>query len=81
MRGLALGNRSFDWHYIEPGKTGAERLHRSFNSRLRDECLNEHVFLTLLRRARPSKRGVTTTITCGRTAARRLDTNEFALLK
>jgi putative transposase len=36
-----------DWHYIEPGKPVQNAFIESFNSRLRDECLNEHVFLTL----------------------------------
>jgi len=35
------------WHYIEPGKPVQNAFIESFNSRLRDECLNEHVFLTL----------------------------------
>jgi putative transposase len=36
-----------EWHYIEPGKPVQNAFIESFNSRLRDECLNEHVFLTL----------------------------------
>ncbi len=36
-----------DWHYIEPGKPVQNAFIESFNSRLRDECLNEHVFLNL----------------------------------
>jgi putative transposase len=36
-----------DWHYIEPGKPVQNAFIESFNSKLRDECLNEHVFLTL----------------------------------
>jgi putative transposase len=35
------------WHYIEPGKPVQNAFVESFNSKLRDECLNEHVFLTL----------------------------------
>src|ERR1700724_3869062 len=35
------------WHYIEPGKPMQNAFIESFNSRLRDECLNEHVFLSL----------------------------------
>ena len=35
------------WHYIEPGKPVQNPFIESFNSRLRDECLNEHVFLSL----------------------------------
>jgi putative transposase len=35
------------WDYIEPGKPVQNAFIESFNSKLRDECLNEHVFLTL----------------------------------
>ena len=35
------------WHYIEPGKPVQNAFIESFNSRLRDECLNEHVFQSL----------------------------------
>jgi putative transposase len=35
------------WHYIEPGKPVQNAFVESCNSKLRDECLNEHVFLTL----------------------------------
>jgi putative transposase len=35
------------WHYIEPGKPVQNAFIESFNSRLRDECLNEHLFLSL----------------------------------
>jgi len=35
------------WHYIEPGKPVKNAFVESFNGRLRDECLNEHVFLSL----------------------------------
>lgn len=36
-----------EWHYIAPGKPMQNAFIESFNSRLRDECLNEHVFLSL----------------------------------
>ena len=38
-----------EWHYIAPGKTINTRMasSRSFNGRLRDECLNEHLFASL----------------------------------
>jgi hypothetical protein len=36
-----------DWHYIAPGKPVQNAFVESFNSRLRDECLNEHIFLSL----------------------------------
>jgi putative transposase len=35
------------WHYIQPGKPVQNAFMESFNSRLRDECLNEHVFMSL----------------------------------
>jgi putative transposase len=35
------------WHYIEPGKPMQNAFIESFNSKLRDECLNEYVFTTL----------------------------------
>src|SRR2546426_12199617 len=34
-------------HFIEPGKPVQNAFVESFNGRLRDECLNEHWFLTL----------------------------------
>jgi putative transposase len=36
-----------EWHYIAPGKPVQNALVESFNGRLRDECLNEHVFRSL----------------------------------
>lgn len=36
-----------DWRYIAPGKPAQNAFIESFNSRLRDECLNEHIFLSL----------------------------------
>ncbi len=44
---LRWATRRVAWHYIEPGKPVQNAFIESFNSRLRDECLNEHVFLTL----------------------------------
>jgi putative transposase len=35
------------WHYIAPGKPQQNGFAESFNGRLRDECLNEHVFSSL----------------------------------
>ena len=35
------------WHYIQPGKPIQNAFIESFNSKLRDECLNEHAFLSL----------------------------------
>ncbi len=36
-----------EWHYIALGKPMQNAFVESFNGRLRDECLNEHVFTTL----------------------------------
>jgi putative transposase len=44
---LRWASGRLDWHYIERGKPMQNAFVESFNSRLRDECLNEHVFLTL----------------------------------
>ena len=33
-----------EWHYIAPGKPQQNGFVESFNGRLRDECLNEHLF-------------------------------------
>ena len=35
------------WHYIAPGKPIQNGFVESFNGRLRDECLNEHLFAGL----------------------------------
>jgi putative transposase len=44
---LRWATRSIAWHYIEPGKPVQNAFIESFNSKLRDECLNEYVFTTL----------------------------------
>jgi putative transposase len=36
-----------EWHYIAPGKPQQNGFVESFNGRLRDECLNEHLFPSL----------------------------------
>ncbi|MGQ0741900.1 MAG: IS3 family transposase [Alphaproteobacteria bacterium] len=36
-----------EWHYIAPGKPTQNGFVESFNGRLRDECLNEHLFASL----------------------------------
>jgi putative transposase len=41
--------RGVEWHYIAPGKPMQNGLVESFNGRLRDECLNEHLFSSLSR--------------------------------
>lgn len=39
--------RAVAWHYIAPGKPMQNGFVESFNGRLRDECLNEHLFSNL----------------------------------
>jgi putative transposase len=39
--------RAVEWHYIAPGKPMQNGLVESFIGRLRDECLNEHLFPSL----------------------------------
>lgn len=40
-------DRRIDWHYIAPGKPQQNGYVESFNGRLRDECLNETLFVSL----------------------------------
>jgi len=40
-------DRKVDWHYIAPGKPMQNGFVESFNGRMRDECLNEHLFESL----------------------------------
>ena len=37
-------DRKVGWHYIAPGKPMQNGFVESFNGRMRDECLNEHLF-------------------------------------
>jgi putative transposase len=46
-----------EWHYIAPGKPMQNGFVESFNGRLRDECLNEHLFANL-KRSSPDHRGM-----------------------
>ena len=39
--------RGVEWHYIAPGKPMQNVFVESYNGRLRDECLNEHLFANL----------------------------------
>ena len=41
------GENEIEWHYIAPGKPMQNAFMESFNGKLRDECLNEHVFASL----------------------------------
>ena len=59
-----------EWHYIAPGKPMQNGFVESFNGRLRDECLNEHLFANLPAGAhRSSKNGGSTTTPTDRTRA------------
>jgi putative transposase len=48
--------RGVYWHYIAPGKPMLNGFVESFNGRLRDECLNEHLFTNLKGGAPPDNR-------------------------
>lgn len=37
-------DRKVEWHYIAPGKPMQNGFVESFNGRMRDECLKEHLF-------------------------------------
>ena len=41
------GGRQVEWHYIAPGKPTQNAFVESFNGRLRDECRNETLFISL----------------------------------
>ena len=47
MAQCCAGQRALAWRYIEPGKPVQNAFVESFNSKFRDHCLNEYVFLTL----------------------------------
>ena len=61
--------RGIEWHYIAPGKPMQNGFVESFNGRLRDECLNEHLFANPPRLARSSRNGGSTTTPTDRTRA------------
>jgi Integrase core domain len=42
------GGEVIDWHYIAPGKPQQNAFVESFIGRLRDECLNETLFSSLI---------------------------------
>ena len=39
--------RGVEWHYIAPGKPTQNAFAESFQGRMRDECLNEHLFFSM----------------------------------
>lgn len=57
-----------EWQYIAPGEPRQNSFIEVFNGRLRDECLNEHLFPSLAA-ARRIIEAVRTTTRCVRTAA------------
>ncbi len=48
------------WHFIAPGKPMQNGFCESFNGRMRDELLNESLFLVLITPGRRSRPGSTT---------------------
>jgi putative transposase len=60
--------RPIEWHYIAPGKPQQNGYVESFNGRLRDECLNETLFVSLGHARSVLRPGATTTTMCARTA-------------
>lgn len=40
-------DNAIEWHYIQAGKPTQNAFVESFNGKLRDECLNEHLFSSL----------------------------------
>ncbi len=61
--------RGVEWHYIAPGRPMQNGLVESFNGRLRDECLNEHLFDSYGQAKKIVEPGATTTTNIGPTRA------------
>jgi putative transposase len=40
-------DNNIEWHYITPGKPTENGYTESLNGKIRDECLNEHLFMSL----------------------------------
>lgn len=67
MTAIATSNYiGVEWHYIAPGKPQRNGFVELFNGRLRDECLNEHLFpsLAAARRRIEARRTDTTLCVC-----------------
>jgi putative transposase len=58
--------RRVGWHYIAPGKPQQNAFAESFIGRLRDECLNETAFSSLIEADLCLQIGDPTTTTCAR---------------
>jgi Integrase core domain len=44
---IKIHGEGVEWHYIAPGKPTQNGFIESFNGKLRDECLDEHFFVSL----------------------------------
>jgi transposase InsO family protein len=55
------GEIGVEWHYIAPGKPMQNGYVESFNGRMRDELLNETLFLSLPHARRSPPGSMTTT--------------------
>jgi putative transposase len=63
-------DRFVEWHHIAPDKSMQNNFIESVTSRLRDECLNEHLFSSYIPMlSTSSKHGGMTTATTGSTPA------------
>jgi len=67
------------WHYIQPGKPMQNAFIESFSSKLHDECLNEHLFMSLAE-ARAIIGGVATLLqlVSAHSSLRALTPNQYA---
>lgn len=61
------GDASIEWHYIAPGKPTQNGFVESFNGRMRDELLNETLFVTIGQARSILPAGSTSTTTSVRT--------------
>ena len=71
-------DRGVEWHYIAPGKPMQNGFVESFNGRLSDECLNEHLFRSYRHAGRSSKSGGSTTNPSAAHEPRRAHPNRIA---
>jgi len=62
-----------EWHYIAPGKLTQNAFAESFIGRLRDECLNETLFASLVH-SRSVRQGWISKLRCDRPASETLNT-------
>ncbi len=62
-------DRKVGWHHIAPGKFMQNGFVESFSGRMREDCLNEHLFPSLRHASRMMWHGAMTTTTTARTRA------------